>query len=91
MAHQFSKLMFTNAIKKLQEKYGSRQRYEQLARWGTQTTTWVTMRSSSSGSGIRSTSHPRRERVALSATSGRSPGISEGAGWPHPGVRGFRR
>ena len=28
MAHQFSKIMFTDAIKNLQERYGSRCQYE---------------------------------------------------------------
>jgi hypothetical protein len=31
MAHQFSKIMFTDAIKNLQERYGSRRQYERMA------------------------------------------------------------
>ena len=34
MAHQFSQLMFTEAIQKLQEKYGSRRQYERMAQSG---------------------------------------------------------
>jgi len=34
MAHQFSKIMFTDAIKKLQERYGSRRQYERVAQSG---------------------------------------------------------
>ncbi len=34
MAHQFSKIMFTEAIKRLQEKAGSRRQYERMAQAG---------------------------------------------------------
>lgn len=34
MAHQFSKIMFTDAIKNLQERYGSRRQYERVAQSG---------------------------------------------------------
>jgi predicted pyridoxine 5'-phosphate oxidase superfamily flavin-nucleotide-binding protein len=34
MAHQFSKIMFTDAIKNLQERYGSRRQYERMAQSG---------------------------------------------------------
>lgn len=34
MAHQFSRIMFTDAIKSLQERYGSRRQYERMAHSG---------------------------------------------------------
>ena len=34
MGHQFSKIMFSEAIKKLQERYGSRRQYERMAQLG---------------------------------------------------------
>ncbi len=34
MAHQFSKIMFTEASKRLQERYGSRRQYERMAQMG---------------------------------------------------------
>ena len=34
MAHQFSRIMFTEGIKRLQERYGSRRQYQRMAQLG---------------------------------------------------------